>query len=109
MDDGGASDADGERHDEPRFWGTHGHTLDTKGRVIVDTTSLERAELKREISGTRVGIDLGAVSLSQGTICPMGRGSASESSKNRIRISSLVASGPHVPHVPKLDRLRRGC
>jgi hypothetical protein len=35
VDDGGASDADGERHDEPRFWGTHGHTLDTKGRVIL--------------------------------------------------------------------------
>ena len=35
MDDGGASDADGERHDEPRFWGTHGPTLDTKGRVIL--------------------------------------------------------------------------
>ena len=35
MDDGGAGDADGERHDEPRFWGTHGHTLDTKGRVIL--------------------------------------------------------------------------
>ncbi len=35
MDDGGANDADGERHGEPRFWGTHAHALDGKGRVIL--------------------------------------------------------------------------
>ena len=35
MDDGGASDADGERQGEARFWGTHGHSLDTKGRIIL--------------------------------------------------------------------------
>jgi MraZ protein len=35
VDDGGASDTDGERHGEPRFWGTHAHALDGKGRVIL--------------------------------------------------------------------------
>jgi len=35
VDDGAAGDPDGERDSEPRFWGTHEHSLDTKGRVIL--------------------------------------------------------------------------
>ena len=35
MEDGGATDGDGERPAEPRFYGTHEHSLDAKGRVIL--------------------------------------------------------------------------
>jgi MraZ protein len=35
VEDGGASEGEGDRHLETRFWGNHAHALDPKGRVIL--------------------------------------------------------------------------
>ncbi len=35
MEDDGGTNGHGERSGDPRFWGTHEHSLDPKGRVIL--------------------------------------------------------------------------